>query len=94
MKEPLRGYATNKAAPAIAAAFAGQAVVPPPLSVVVLPLCVKKSSVPADSVLPTAVIEWATIAVTEMPETLDPTTQKPGAQVVTGAAELVLAGQK
>jgi len=93
MKEPLRGYATNKAAPAIAAAFAGQAVVPPPLSVVVLPLCVKKSSVPADRVS-TADIEWAAIAVTETPEALDPTTQKPGEQVVAGAAELVLAGQK
>jgi hypothetical protein len=93
IKLPARGYDAYRAAPAIATAFAGQAVVPPPLSVVALPFCVKKSSVPADRV-PTADIEWAAIAVTETPETFDPTTQKPGAQVVAGAAELVLAGQK
>jgi len=75
MKLLLRGKAANRAAPAIAAALTGQDTVPPPLSVVVLPEWVKKSSVPAVSVPTAAVIAWVEMAVTEMPDTLDPTTQ-------------------
>jgi len=69
------GKAAKRAAPAIAAALTGQDTVPPPLSVVVLPDWVKKSSVPAVSVPTAAVIAWVEMAVTEMPDTLDPTTQ-------------------
>lgn len=69
------GKAAKRAAPAIAAALTGQDTVPPPLSVVVLPDWVKKSSVPAVSVPTAAVIAWVEMAVTEMPDTLEPTTQ-------------------
>ena len=66
------------AAPTIAAALAGQATVPPPVSVVVLVVCgVKKSCVPAASV-PTgaanALFEMA-VTVTAVPPAPAPTTQ-------------------
>ena len=64
MKLPASGYAAYRAAPAIAAALAGQAAVPPPLSVVVLPLCEKNRSVPATSVPTGADIACVAMAVT------------------------------
>jgi len=71
------GAAAYKTAPAIAAAVAGHAVIPPPVSVVVLPDCVKKSSAPAGSVPTAAVIAWVVVemAVTDTPDTPVPTTQ-------------------
>lgn len=71
------GAAAYKTAPAIAAAVAGHAVIPPPDSVVVLPDCVKKSSAPAGSVPTAAVIAWVVVemAVTDTPDTPVPTTQ-------------------
>jgi len=71
------GAAAYKTAPAIAAAVAGHAVIPPPNSVVVLPDCVKKSSAPAGSVPTAAVIAWVVVemAVTDTPDTPVSTTQ-------------------
>jgi len=71
------GAAAYKTAPAIAAAVAGHAVIPPPVSVVVLPDCVNKSSAPAGSVPTAAVIAWVAVemAVTDTPDTPVPTTQ-------------------
>jgi hypothetical protein len=71
------GAAVYRTAPAIAAAVAGHAVIPPPVSVVVLPDCVKKSSAPAGSVPTAAVIAWVVVemAVTDTPDTPVPTTQ-------------------
>lgn len=51
-KLPDAGAATYRAAPAIAAALAGHATMPPPVSNVVLPLWLNKSAVPDASVVP------------------------------------------
>jgi len=94
-KLPANPSTAYTAAPTMAAAFAGQATVPPPVSARVLPLCVKKSSVPAASAPADEAIAWVAMAVTETPEAPAPTTQKPGAHFVpAGEAELVPAGQK
>lgn len=80
------GAAEYKAAPANAAAFAGQATVPPPLSVRVLPYGVNKSRVPAASVPTGAVIVWREV-LTAVIETLAATVNEP--RVVTVTEQMV-----
>ena len=76
IKLPKVGAAAYRAAPAIAAALAGHATVPPPVSARVVPLCgVKRSSVPGARV-PTD----ADIALPATPEMVTPDTPAPTTQ--------------
>jgi len=75
-KLPDAGAAAYRAAPAIAAAVAGHATMPPPVSSVVLPLWLKKSAVPEASVVPLkADIAWFVIPEMAPDKEVDPTTQ-------------------
>ena len=76
LKLPRVGAVAYRVAPTIAAALAGHAIVPPPPeSVVVLPVCVKKRSVPAARVPTGAYNELEMIPVILIPVTPVATTQ-------------------